>query len=978
MTNSLSDYILSSFEDALREEWIQVYYQPVIRTLSHQVCSMEALARWQDPAYGMLNPDQFIGLLEQHRLIHRLDSYVIRQVCRQIREVMNRDRTAVPISVNLSRIDFELCDIFSVVEQAAAEYEIPHELLYIEITESTLVNNEERMHNALQQFRGAGFQIWMDDFGSGYSTLNVLKDYEFDELKVDMQFLTALHLRARKILTSVVQMAKDIELHTLVEGVETEDQFEFLLSIGCEKVQGYLFGRPMPFGQMISHLRKMGIGLEPPKERPYHDLIGQVNVLSAAPFMGVNEKNSLLSARQLSSISLAIVEKRGDTFSLLFHNSAFEAIARTTTLGRRVLDMEERALPVTMLPTRARAFLEETHLSGEGRMTFISNGDYYEFRAKQIAQTGRTFSLLLQLDNISKLSRDSHTGDMDRVARELYTLFERVTVFYPETNRLMPLYVAGEEQTVSVVASLGDYLKEYAMRWIFPERRADFLSFMELSTMEDRILRSGKDRLSAYFLTYMDNGRYGWKQYILRLSQPGSILALRRDASEEMADFDGLQKTQEATGSEPCPEGLLWRNLVQSGLVNLFWKDTERRFLGVSRGFLDYYGFSSQDQLLGKTDEDMGWHIYPDPFMNDEWRVIREGHTVRNAAGRCLAKGEARSVIVGKIPVYSPDGEIMGLMGAFIDRDLLTDQDMDGKDAVYRDLLTGLLNAKGLQQELYSYMDAYERRKMDFVRIHVSIDDYPHLVTQYGYEHGDRIVAALGKALETAFGTDCVVARTNGHHFVLLHQYVKQDELLLLQVSIKNIAAQLREVDGIPCTIYLSVGIVPYSELEDPVEQELQADFRAKADRNDATPGAYHVSLSSEIFRMYDYLPVDYAAYRVITDKEHKVRDATILYANRKWLDRSFKRFDEVVGHTVRELFPSLGEKWYNLAHRAALLGEEVTENIFVPSMDMHFYVTVNQVVRPGYCAFTYLLIDDKGAAIEASAKDFLPGSEEE
>ncbi len=966
---SLCDHILSTFDQALREEWIQVYYQPVIRTLSRQLCSVEALARWIDPDLGMLNPEQFIGVLEEHRLIHRLDICVVRQVCRQIRSILNRDSLAVPMSVNLSRLDFELCDIFAEVEKATEEYAVPHEYICIEITESVLQNNEERMHAAIRQFRKAGFQVWMDDFGSGYSTLNVLKDYEFDELKVDMQFIAELHLRSRKILTSIIQMAKDIDIQTLVEGVETEEQFEFLQTVGCEKVQGYLFGRPTPFEDMIRHLREIGVTVEQARERHYYDLIGHTNVLSSNPFLGTEERDSLLSARQLSSISLAIGEKRGDVFSLLYHNSAFEDIARTLAFGQKIFEAGGKCLPVSMLPTRFRILLEEIRQTGDGRMTFVSEGDYFELHVKRIAQSGPAFSVLLQLDNISSMSRAAQTNVMDSVAREFYTLFERVTLLDLKTNRVTPLYMGGRERSVSTMERPKDYLTEYALEAIFPESRADFLRFMDTDTMEDRLMQSEDRALGGNFLTYTDGGRYRWKKYILHLIHPGRVLAMSRDISREMREREAAGAIEAAAApvqDESLPERL-WRNLVQSDALNLFWKDTQRRFRGASRGFLNFYGFASQEEILGKTDEDLGWHADPAPFMSDEFRVLREGHTVRNAAGRCLANGETRHITVNKLPVYDTDGRITGLLGSFtVHREL-----GEENDPRYRDPLTGLLNEVGLRQEIYNLVDAYDRRKVDFVRVHAAIDDFNHLITQYGYDHGDKLIAALGDALKRNFGANSAIGRLGGSTFALLTQYTKKEALMRLQVAIKNLSSQLREVDGI--TVYLSVGMAPYSEAGDAGGQGHLADTRMRADHSESTPVAYQVALSTETFRMYDYLPVDYAVYRVITDRDHIVRDATLLFANQKWLDRSSKRLDEVKGRSVREMFPNLDETWFQLAHRAALLGEEVTERVYVPSMNNYFHCTVNQVVRPGYCAFTYLLVDETGQGMEASTKGFLP-----
>ena len=320
----LKSHILNTFDIALKEQYICIYYQPVIRTLSNQLCGFEALSRWIDPEYGLIGPEQFVPVLEEYRLIHRLDLYVADAVCARLRKTINSKNSPVPVSINLSRLDFDLCDMFKEVEKIVKKYRIPHNLLNIEITESTIADHEEMMRTVIDNFHNAGHQVWMDDFGSGYSSLNALKDFDFDELKLDMRFLSSFHVRAQRILTSVVQMAKDIEIHTLAEGVETEEQYTYLRDIGCEKVQGFYFGKALPYEEALENIRKKGITTENLKEQNYYDEIGRINVLSAVPFMSREERLMSDTGKDLNSLPLAILEIRSDRLKLLFYNTEFK------------------------------------------------------------------------------------------------------------------------------------------------------------------------------------------------------------------------------------------------------------------------------------------------------------------------------------------------------------------------------------------------------------------------------------------------------------------------------------------------------------------------------------------------------------------------------------------------------------------------------------------------------------------------------
>ncbi|MGN0059132.1 MAG: EAL domain-containing protein, partial [Coriobacteriales bacterium] len=231
--DKLARYVRQTFDDALEKGWVQPYFQPIVRTLTGETCGFEALARWTDPVYGPIPPDVFVPALEGAQLIQKLDAYIIRRVCEEAMEWFRQGKPCAPISVNLSRLDFLKEDVFEEIERVVSACDVPRDYLNIEITESVMRYGSE-VKTAVERFHQAGYQVWMDDFGSGYSSLNVLKDFPFDEIKIDMMFLHPFTDVSRKIVASIVHMAKKIGIHTLAEGVETAEQVSFLKEIGCE------------------------------------------------------------------------------------------------------------------------------------------------------------------------------------------------------------------------------------------------------------------------------------------------------------------------------------------------------------------------------------------------------------------------------------------------------------------------------------------------------------------------------------------------------------------------------------------------------------------------------------------------------------------------------------------------------------------------------------------------------------------------
>ena len=253
-------YILSHLDEALEKQYIRVYYQPIMEAKSGKICAIEALARWMDPVYGLLSPAEFIGTLEEFGLIHKLDQYMITKACEDYRSAVKEGRPLIPVSINLSRLDFELCKIAQFVMDTAAKYQVPKEYLDLEITESALTDSSGGLKEAMNDLRDSGYRIWLDDFGSGYSTFNVLKDYTFDVLKIDMRFLEDLGRKGKPavIIRSILDLCGQLNLVALSEGVETQEEYEFLKEAGCDLVQGYLFSKPVEREELDRLIREKG------------------------------------------------------------------------------------------------------------------------------------------------------------------------------------------------------------------------------------------------------------------------------------------------------------------------------------------------------------------------------------------------------------------------------------------------------------------------------------------------------------------------------------------------------------------------------------------------------------------------------------------------------------------------------------------------------------------------------------------------
>ena len=250
-------YIINNIDSAIKNEYIKVYYQPVVNARTGKLCGLEALARWDDPQYGFLSPADFIQTLEEYYQIYKLDLFVVEKVCQHFVHIIERKLPLIPVSLNFSRRDFDSLNLATDVEALLQKYGVDKKLIHIEVTESTLSENDEKLKEILKEFRRNGYALWLDDFGAGYSGLNVLKEYDFDMMKIDMKFLAGFsgNEKARRILKNIITMAKELDMSTLTEGVETEEAYQFLKDNGCEQIQGYLFGRPMPVKELYEKVK---------------------------------------------------------------------------------------------------------------------------------------------------------------------------------------------------------------------------------------------------------------------------------------------------------------------------------------------------------------------------------------------------------------------------------------------------------------------------------------------------------------------------------------------------------------------------------------------------------------------------------------------------------------------------------------------------------------------------------------------------
>ena len=304
--------LVNEMKEALQNKQFYIQLQPIVQATTGKIVSAEALVRWNHPIKGKISPGEFIPIFERNGSITRLDNFVWDEVCKFLADNKEHGCRNVPISVNVSRVNFydeNLCEqLLAILDK----YQLEPDLLKLEITESAYTNNSEQLLCAMKRFQDQGFRVLMDDFGSGYSSLNMLKDVPVDILKIDMKFIHTLETseRAYNILYNIFNMAKSLGMHTIAEGVETKSQYELLRSMGCNDIQGYFFSKPLLLDEFREKVQEDNIAefLHLEQKKPLILVADDVEIIRASIDAVLSDEYELMEVEN-GQEALEIVQK---------------------------------------------------------------------------------------------------------------------------------------------------------------------------------------------------------------------------------------------------------------------------------------------------------------------------------------------------------------------------------------------------------------------------------------------------------------------------------------------------------------------------------------------------------------------------------------------------------------------------------------------------------------------------------------------
>ena len=643
-------HILSHFDQAIREKWIQVYYQPVIRAVTGEVCDEEALARWIDPEKGFMSPAEFIPALEDAGLIYKLDLYVLEQVLEKMRRQSASGLPVVPHSINLSRSDFDICDMVEEIRLRVDDSGIGRDMITVEITESVIGSDFDFMKEQVARFRKLGFAVWMDDFGSGYSSLDFLTSIKVDLIKFDIGFLRRLDAEedAKVVLAELMKMASSLGLDTVCEGVETEKHVHFLKDIGCSKLQGFYYCRPIPYEQIVERNRQgIQINYENLEESSYYGTIGCVNLFDLGAIVSKDEEAFRNSYNMLP---MGVIEIKGEYARFVRTNQAYRDFLKKQfqlELTDQVSDYIRYTIPFlknivkTCTASDARSFYDER----------LPDGAVVQSFARRIGVNQLNGAVAIAIAVLSVREPDDGESYAD-IARALAADYYNIYVVDLDTDRFIEYSSPAGKEEMAMERHGEDFFRQArqdTMTRIYEEDREPFLAVFSreniiealdssgVFTASYRLIDSGRPVYAGLKATRIQSGR---NRIIIGVSIIEAQIKQAEAAERAHRQNSIIERVAALTGEYYA----LYMADPRSGAYTEYSVSADYRSLGFDKEGDDFFRKARSDAQLYADPQDISFFL--EQFTKE--KVMREieekgRYQIRY---RLMIKGQPKRIIL--------------------------------------------------------------------------------------------------------------------------------------------------------------------------------------------------------------------------------------------------------------------------------------------------------------------------------------------
>ena len=838
-------FVIESFEEAVEKDYITVWYQPIMRTLTEEICGYEALSRWIDPKHGIISPIEYIPVLEKYHLIYQLDLKILECVCRDIVKCSKgKDINLDQVSVNLSKQDFLALTLAEDMDSIVKKYGVSNDSIHFEITESVLGSDEEGIGKIINKFRDFGYQVWIDDFGSGYSSLNTLKKFKFDCLKLDMKFLADFDNNEASdiIIRSVLNMAKKLGMVTVAEGVENKEEVDYLKKIGCEQIQGFFYSKPVP----LESFNSIRYRRESSSMRKYYNNVGRINLLSQDP-MGSKKK-----AETIHGIPTAIIELNKDCIHYLNANDYY--MKYLDSIGLDSLEKAEDFINYAPGSLRQRYMnvLLASKVSGKPEvLDYVKNGQDCNFQVTPIANYRNKTAFLVISMNLSHYGQIRKDKYKEMARRYIYYLYNRVDLLNPVSHTIELIYINTSRYHMQhIPADSRAYAKEFAKQNILPIDQERFLKFYDFTNIEERIARTTSHHVSEYFRTRDINGKYTWQIYsVMQIDLEHQVMYLSCISDVDINRIRLLQGMDETLSGMPNNPIFLWlssralSNVLGYESYNDFMENSYYLEVNLTQNQILEMHYGKTDMVLGRTykDEVNNYDKAVEDIINRTVDLIdlknvsefynREKLIEKYHSGQEIESLEYRSYVSGeKEPrwlhsafqiVKKPDTDELIVYFLTYDIDGYKKKKDSEKNAAEIDSLTGIYNRYSGVKKIREYM---HENSQGCSLIMFDLDNFKRINDEYGHLCGDEMLKEFARRLNDCFSMYGIVCRIGGDEFMGVVNaqndiFVKEflSELLEKPVSIMS--------EGKEITCNASAGFAMF-----PLDGEGYHDLYKKAD----------------------------------------------------------------------------------------------------------------------------------------------------
>lgn len=496
----MEQMLMSECEKAIREQQFMVYYQPVCDASDGTIKSAEALVRWKHPERGMISPGIFIPLFERNGFVSVLDRYVWDKVCQMLRRRIDEGKEVVPVSINVSRVDFynqQLCeDIIRILEK----YGLENHMLRLEVTESSYSDNPQYVLEIVKKLQTCGFTIMMDDFGSGYSSLNTLKDLPVDILKIDMKFMDDLDQGGKSaiILESIIRMAKWMRLKAVAEGVETEEELNFLKSVECNYIQGYYFYKPMPEDEFEELLNNPEL-VHNKRAKASSNGENDFAALYRQSMQGENIFQNVmggLGIYELVDDRMEIMRANRGYYDMLLEPGSIGLMSGGRLISEYMFEEDYQALLERCAEAEKTKEMVETQLRRkkyDGAMIWLT------VRIRFLGNQGKRKMFCFYIMDISKVKQMEMDGYANRYSQALFRTFDKVYRLDYDTGYAEVLHSADDTMKIGDKVYFQNFFDKFD-KDIISERKKEYSEMMKSKDAVNKAIQ--KSRTGSVSIEY--------------------------------------------------------------------------------------------------------------------------------------------------------------------------------------------------------------------------------------------------------------------------------------------------------------------------------------------------------------------------------------------------------------------------------------------------------------------------------------------